>query len=167
MKDVTKRAIQSAYLKLADKKAADKITVKDIALQCGINRNTFYYHYQDIGSLVKDIIKEQTDILISTYPAEDSLRLGVDFAVKEALKNRRTLLHFYGSSNREIVEEYLWQICDRFVDAYVKDHTGEDRSFFIRYQKCFMFGLMIDWLNNGMPESFLEDMHKAFDKLNM
>ena len=167
MSEYTKKAIQSAYLRLVEKKGADKITVRDIAELSSINRNTFYYHYQDIGALVEEIIREQTDILISDYPSNGSLRDGMDFAIEEALKRKRTLLHFYGSSSRQIFEDYLWQVCDRFVDAYVKENPGEDRSFFVRYQKCFLFGLLIDWFNSGMPESFLEDMHKAFDKLNM
>lgn len=167
MADTTKKAIQNAYLKLIEQKAADKITVKDIAQECNINRNTFYYHYQDIYSMIEDIVSVRADYLISRYPERDSLRDSVDFAVNEALNHKKELLHFYGSSSRAIFEEYLWKLCDRFVDSYVREKDGEDRSFFIRYQKCFMFGLIIDWFNSGMPEQFLDDLHKAFDRLHM
>ena len=30
----------------------DKITVKDIVEECGINRNTFYYYFADIYDLI-------------------------------------------------------------------------------------------------------------------
>lgn len=166
MADTTKAVIQAAYLRLIEQKAADKITVKDIAKECSINRNTFYYHYQDIYALMEDIIRTQADYLISMYPEQETLRERVDFAVKEAIGHKESLLHFYGSSSRSIFEEYLWKLCGLFVDSNVKD-KGEDRSFFIRYQKCFLFGLLIDWLNCGMPEQFLDDLHKAFDALNM
>lgn len=166
MSDTTKAIIQGAYLKLIEQKAADKITVKDIARECSINRNTFYYHYQDIYALMEDIIRTQADYLVSRYPEQDSLRKRIDFAVNEAISHKSSLLHFYSSSNRSIFEDYLWKLCGRFVDSNVKE-KNEDRSFFIQYQKCFLFGLLIDWFNNGMPEKFLEDLHKAFDKLNM
>lgn len=166
MADTTKAAIQSAYLQLIEQKAADKITVKDIAQKCSINRNTFYYHYQDIYALMEDIVKVQAEYLVSRYPEQDSLRERVDFAVNEALAHKESLLHFYSSSNRSIFEDYLWKLCGRFVDSNVKDKR-EDRSFFVRYQKCFLFGLLIDWFNTGMPTQFLDDLHKAFDELNM
>ena len=168
MKEKTRQKICAAYLKLIEQKPADKITVKDIAKESGVNRNTFYYHYQDIDALVDDIAKSQTEMLISRYPAAaDSVEAGVDFAVKSALDKKKVLMYLYQSSSRTIFENYLWKICDGFVDNYVKKNTSEDRSFFIRYQKCFLFGLLIDWFNNGMPESFLDDMHKAFETLKM
>lgn len=166
MADSTKSAIRNAYLKLIDQKAADSITVKDIARECSINRNTFYYHFQDIYALMEDIIRVQSEYLVSRYPEQETLRERVDFAVNEAISHKNALLHFYGSCSRELFEEYLWKLCGLFVDSNVTDKR-EGRSFFVRYQKCFLFGLMIDWLNNGMPDQFLDDLHKAFDTLNM
>ena len=168
MKEKTKKKICAAYLKLIEQKPADKITVKDIAIESGVNRNTFYYHYQDINALVNDIARSQTEELKLRYPAAAvSVQAGIDFAVRSALDKKKVLLHLYQSSGRTVFEDYLWKICDGFVDNYVKKDSAENRSFFVRYQKCFLFGLLIDWLNDGMPESFLDDMHKAFDILQM
>ena len=50
---ITKRAIQSAFLELLDQRSLSRITVRDITDICGINRNTFYYHYQDIPALIE------------------------------------------------------------------------------------------------------------------
>lgn len=33
----------------------DTITVKRLASSCGINRQTFYYHYRDIYELLADV----------------------------------------------------------------------------------------------------------------
>ncbi len=41
-------AIKEAFMRLLNRKPLDKITVKEIVEECGINRNTFYYHYDDI-----------------------------------------------------------------------------------------------------------------------
>ena len=48
----TKKAIADSFLKLLREKPLDKITIKDIVEDCGINRNTFYYHFEDIPALV-------------------------------------------------------------------------------------------------------------------
>ena len=52
MADFTKKAIKESLRKLLEERPLSRITVKDIAATCGINRNTFYYHYQDIPMLL-------------------------------------------------------------------------------------------------------------------
>ena len=47
----TEELIINTFLELVEEKPLDKITIQDIADQCGINRNTFYYHFDDIYSL--------------------------------------------------------------------------------------------------------------------
>ena len=44
----TKDAIKQTFLELLNEKPLNQITVKMIVEQCGINRNSFYYHYQDL-----------------------------------------------------------------------------------------------------------------------
>jgi len=51
--NITKRAIQEAFLAVLNEKSLGKITVKDITDRCGINRNTFYYHFADIPALAE------------------------------------------------------------------------------------------------------------------
>ena len=40
--------IANALRTLSKQKSIDKITVKDLVELCGISRQTFYYHFQDI-----------------------------------------------------------------------------------------------------------------------
>ena len=58
--NLTKNAIMTSLVKLLNEKPLDKITVKDIVEDCGINRNTFYYHYHDIYDPLKDIFNIET-----------------------------------------------------------------------------------------------------------
>lgn len=44
MSQTTKRALAASLKNLLLKKPLDKITINDIAEDCGINRMTFYYH---------------------------------------------------------------------------------------------------------------------------
>ena len=61
MSDITKRAISASLKKLLCEKKLNKITVQDIADDCGINRQTFYYHFQDIYDLVEWTCIEDTE----------------------------------------------------------------------------------------------------------
>ena len=48
----TEKALAESLKKLLAKKTLEKITVKDITDDCGVNRQTFYYHFHDVYDLV-------------------------------------------------------------------------------------------------------------------
>lgn len=52
MSQVTKRALEASLKNLLLKKPLNKITINDIAEDCGINRMTFYYHFQIFMTLL-------------------------------------------------------------------------------------------------------------------
>ena len=54
----TRKMIQNAFIELARKEPVDKITVKEIVDYCQINRNSFYYHFEDLPDLIASIIEE-------------------------------------------------------------------------------------------------------------
>lgn len=54
----TKAAIIEMFWQLLDKKPYSKITVKDIVTGCQINRNTFYYYFQDIPDLLQQTTED-------------------------------------------------------------------------------------------------------------
>ncbi|HAB61398.1 MAG TPA: dihydroxyacetone kinase transcriptional activator DhaS, partial [Lachnospiraceae bacterium] len=43
---ITKQAIARGFKQLMKEKTFDKITILDITKTCGLNRQTFYYHFQ-------------------------------------------------------------------------------------------------------------------------
>lgn len=53
----TKKAIISTFEELLNERPLNKITVKDIVGRCGINRNTFYYHFEGIPSLLDGVAR--------------------------------------------------------------------------------------------------------------
>ena len=69
MPSATKKAIVASFLQLIGKKPFDKITVRDIVDDCAINRNTFYYYYQDIYAVLEEICQ----VAIATVPENAAL----------------------------------------------------------------------------------------------
>ena len=59
MSGFTKEIIARTFTELLDEKPMSKITVKDIVEHCGVNRNTFYYHFRDIPDAVEAMVKEE------------------------------------------------------------------------------------------------------------
>ena len=119
MPGFTKQAIRNSFIKLINERPVAQITVKDIVEDCGINRNSFYYHYQDLPSMIEEIVLEEANEIIRQHPTVDSLEDGLDAAISFALENRRAALHLYHSSSRDIYEQYLWRVCEHVVPALI------------------------------------------------
>lgn len=161
MPNFTKNAIKASFIKLLEERPLNKITIKDIVADCGINRNSFYYHFQDIPSLIEEIVREDTDKIISRYPTVSSFEECLKISVKSVLEHKKAIYHIYNSVNRDIFERYLWNECEYLVSTYISSAFSEyrvsesDRKIIIRFYKCEIFGQVSDWLENGLKEDIL------------
>lgn len=166
MADFTKKAIRNSFVKLLNEKPLKQITVRDIVDDCGVNRNTFYYHFQDIPQLIETIVKEDADRIILKSPTINSLEGYLDAIIGFALKNKNAVLHIYRSVNRDLYEQYQWRVCEHtattFVDGVLLGRTvsDSDRKLLIDYVKCVSFGLVMGWLENGMQDDIQAYAHR-------
>ena len=162
MPPFAKREIKNSFIKLLTERPISQITVKDIVEDCGVNRNSFYYHFQDIPSLLEEIIVEMTAKVIETLPEESTFEEKVTAALEEIDSNKRMIYHIYGSSNREFYEKQLMKICDYVTRTYIRSRdysekvASKDLEFVISYLKCELFGQLIDWLNHDMSYDLVE-----------
>ena len=166
MANFTKKAIKETFIALLSERPLSEITVKNIVETCGINRNSFYYHFRAIPDLIEEIVLEEADRIIAAYPTLDSLEMGFNAVIDFAKEKRRAIMHIYKSVNRDIFEEYLWKICDHVVNAYLKTLfadlriSQDDRDIIVQFYKAQCFGMAIDWLRNGMNENVHDRIHR-------
>lgn len=162
MPPFAKREIKNSFIKLLTERPISQITVKDIVEDCGVNRNSFYYHFQDIPSLLEEIIVEMTAKVIENLPEESTFEEKVTAALQEINLNKRMIYHIYGSSNREFYEKQLMKICEHVTRTYIRSSEyservdSKDLEFVISYLKCELFGQLIDWLNHDMSYDIVE-----------
>lgn len=141
-----------------DKRPLSKITVKDIVDLCGINRNTFCYHFEDIPAMIEAISKEEMDLLVQKHARVDSMEDWLMIAVDFVIKRRRAVLHLYNSNNRDLYERRLMNICQYVVETYFDsllagaNYDKTDRDILVHSYRCWCFGLLMDWLNEGLRE---------------
>ena len=122
---------------------------------CGINRNSFYYHYSDIPTLLEEILIEKADAIFK--PEINGNICGcMTAAVRVALENKNAVMHIFNSANRESFERSLDRMAERAVsnciDFYAAVYTISDecREAVLLYYKSLLVGFAIDWLNDGM-----------------
>ena len=95
----TKRQSWILFVKMLSQKSFDKITIKDIIEDCGLNRSTFYY-YEDIYALLEDApngVRED-------YGQASRLFVVAGWIFESAkfvLENKRAVYHIYNSIGRE------------------------------------------------------------------
>ena len=166
MANFTKQAIKASFMKLLNQKPLSKISVRDIVEDCGINRNSFYYHFQDIPSLLGEIVTEQTDELIRQYPTISSMEEWFSVAFHTARENRRAVMHIFNSANRDMFLQDTMRLCEYVVDTYLTtvfsdaSISGGDRRVVVQFMKCQLFGVWIDWVSGGMKEESLSDLQR-------
>jgi AcrR family transcriptional regulator len=168
----TKKAIIDSFIKLLNEKALDKITIKDIVEDCGINRNTFYYHFEDIHALVIHILSSETERVISQHQNVNSWEEGFIAAAKFALDNKRAVYHIYNSVSREELDRYLNGIAKDVMDRFVCkisagiDAKEKDKELITNFYKCALVGMVLDWVSKGMkedPEELIRNLGKLLE----
>lgn len=166
MNSKKKTAIMESLLKLLDERPLSRISVKDIVEDCGINRNTFYYHFEDMPSLVEAIVIEEVNRIIDQYQDISSIEQCFEAAMRLTKDHRRAIYHIYNSANRDILEHSLLKICEyvatKFVDNAIAGRPvpPEDRHIIIHAYQCESFGMVIEWLNAGMEADAEARFHR-------
>lgn len=171
MSELTKTAIKNSLLKLLKERPINKITIKDITDDCGLNRNSFYYHYSDLPSLISDIVNSEADRIISVCQSYESLEDRLNVAISFALEHKAVVLHIHNSAHREIYETYLWRVCEHITGTFIDSVLGElgkqlddtDKTILVRYYKCVCFGIVMEWLNSGMQNDVISDFKRLCD----
>lgn len=146
MSQITKRALEASLKNLLLKKPVNKITIQDIAEDCGINRMTFYYHFKDIYDLIEWSCEEDARRAIEgnkTYDTWEQGFLNLFYAVEE---NKPFIMNVYRYVSREQIEQYLYRVVfDLLIDVVEECSQGlnvrkNDKRFIADFYKYGFVG---------------------------
>ncbi|MBS7123440.1 MAG: TetR/AcrR family transcriptional regulator, partial [Coprobacillus sp.] len=126
----TASIMDQALLLLLDNKPFEYITVKEICKKAGVNRSTFYLHYETIESLIKEFIENIADNYIKET---DKLPLG------RSHEEANRLFFEYFSKQEEYVQKILCyppynELCNTIFDkAYY--HALNENHHYLKFSK--------------------------------
>lgn len=158
MSQITKCALEASLKNLLLKKPVNKITIQDIAEDCGINRMTFYYHFKDIYDLIEWSCEEDARRAIEgnkTYDTWEQGFLNLFYAVEE---NKPFIMNVYRYVSREQIEQYLYRVVfDLLIDVVEECSQGlnvrkNDKRFIADFYKYGFVGLMLEWIQHDMKQ---------------
>ena len=104
-----KQKIASTFTQLARQGDVDKITVTSLVEACGISRQTFYYHFQDILDVIQWCFQqavEQTTLLC--HQAEGPQQ-AMELFLSSAVENHPLILRLLRSQHRAHMEALMIQ----------------------------------------------------------
>ena len=181
MKNLTKIALGNSLRKLMAEKPLNKITIADITKDCGCNRMTFYYHFQDIYELLEWSLSQDAGKVL-----EDKLTLagwqdGLREVFTQLQKNKAVVINIHRNANRSVLENYLHNLAAEPLKNFVREIAGaklsavgrgsghdageaisvlgeEDAQLVVAFIENGMLGLLRDWIDKGMkgdPEEII------------
>lgn len=158
MINATKEALAETLKELLLHKTLDKITVKDVVENCGVNRQTFYYHFQDIYDLLSWLFVQEAEKTLKENRTHDTWKIGLLQGLYYIREHKKLIVNAYHSVARENLERYLYNITYDLMmfvieeEARDMDVSKKDKKFIADFYKYAFVGLVLEWIRNGMKE---------------
>lgn len=167
---VTQLLIRGAFTQLLAQKPIQSISIKELCELAGVNRGTFYAHYQDIYDLRAKIEDEMyEDVRQTLKPLQEkdahASQRDITTAIFQWMKENRDMcavvLGEYGD------KDFLWKmltlgqlVCEESYQRLFASASAEEIAWFYAYASWGCIGLLRRWIDEDMktPASKLAGM---------
>ncbi len=172
MASSTKEALGNALKKMLSVKPIDKITVKDLVEECGVNRQTFYYHFDDVYDLLEWVFEEDANRVLPQEILYDEWRENVLMFFHYLYDNKSFVLNIFNSQNRSYLLRYFKRRLHYCIHGFAvivaegMNIEWSDLEFVCEFYANGVVGLISQWLDMNMelpPEVTEEKFIKMLD----
>lgn len=151
----TKMLLANTLKNLLEKKSFSKVTVTEIITLSKVNRNTFYYHFEDIYDLLRWLLEQEAINIVKDYDSKDEIDMAINFTLSYIEKNRsflknilfsvgeKDLRRFFSKDFREIIGNFI-KIDEEELGIKIDDQY---RNVLTMYLTEAIAGLLIESLN--------------------
>ncbi len=168
MSQITKTALGNSLKGLLEKKPLSKVTVKDVVISCGVNRQTFYYHFKDIYDLLEWMFSQELDGFFCSQSDNLNWQDWCDILLTYMKQNKRLILNVYNSVPHEKLEMHIkiWiepaiaKLIENFSKG--KKYSQENKKFVEKIYTITLQGFLMQWIEAGMPDEQLKHIGKLF-----
>lgn len=168
-----KEEMAASLKRLMTKKNVQKITIQEIADDCGMNRYTFYYHFQDIYDLLSWTFSHDFEQLFENRYQCDTwdewIRIVLVYLKENATFCKCAINSIGHDSLRALCQKTLLHMMERLL-MEIKGDRELDKEFldFLAafYLEAFC-GVLIKWIMSDMPipeETLIRYLHLTLDE---
>ena len=152
----TKRLLADTLKNIMRHKPFSKITVSEIINSCGVNRKTFYYHFEDIYALLKWMLDEEAIEVVKHFDLLTHYRDAIRFAMDYVEENDYMISCVYDAIGRDEMSRFFYAdfvgVIRSVIDAAEKNFQKKIDPDFKEYVAKFyteaLSGMFIDWVKN-------------------
>ncbi len=159
MSNITKIAMAQSLKRMLLIKDLDKITISDITNDCGINRQTFYYHFKDIYDLLEWIFANEVVKKIEKETTIKNWQENFKYVLDYMLENKKFIIKTYNSLSRKTLLDFLFKQYNTIFIDIINDVsknyniTKENKIFIANFYKYGFAGVIENWIVTEMKES--------------
>lgn len=169
--NITKQAISRAFKELMETVPFDKISVSDITNKCGLNRQSFYYHFQDKYELINWIFENDIISVISDGINIDNWSDKICQMFELMQRDNKFYFNAIKHTNDEFHSYILNVATSQFRDVVKrmqkimnKEISVKDETFISNFFGYGTAGVVIEWVQSGMKEK-PEELTKRLEHL--
>ena len=156
----TAQLMNQALMQLLEKKDIEFITVTEITKKAGVNRSTFYLHYENIYELLEETIKNLNEKFINSFNVQKPFRIN---SIEDAFlitndflqpylnfcKENRKVLKLINQKpqlfqNRESYQRMYNLIFYPAISQFLKDKN--ERIYFLEFYTHGVAAIVHKWL---------------------
>lgn len=167
----TARMMDEALITLLEKKNYEFITVKEICERAGVNRSTFYLHYETMNDLLEETIDYITAKMYGEF--HDELQIDKEKIASAPLENLVLIKQEYLAPYLEFVKEHKkvftvaisqpsalcsHQIFDLLYDSVFSPILSGygisegDKKYLTAFYLNGMYSVIMAWIKNGCAD---------------
>ena len=165
---ITKKALALSIKKLMETIPLAKLTIREIVNNCGINRQTFYYHFKDKFDLVNWIYYSEAIESISDCKNYAHWTDGMYKTLVYFMNNKSFYTNALNTPGQNGFDGYLFEKTYDLIMGVVNDISSNlnvaptDKNFIADFYTHAFVGITVQWIKDSMKES----PELMVDKLN-
>lgn len=153
----TKQQLDRALKTLMAQKALDKITISELTGLCGIRRQSFYYHFEDIYDLLRWMFQSETISLLRQQEGALLWKEGLFQLFCYLEENRAVCLCALRSMGRDHIRRFfeadIYAIIHRIIEQLGEEigvhtdlHSFVDVELLTHFYVVALAGILESWL---------------------
>lgn len=160
--DRTKHLMIRSLKNLMATKSLDKISIREITEDCGVNRQTFYYHFEDIYDQIKWMISYDIVLPLNQYKGTLMWQDGIYRVLSYLEDNREIYINVLGS---KYVERLAQCFSEDFYDLIYHTISRYDEcnifsedymDFLTQYYMVSLVAIASRWLHGKLKQTAAE-----------
>lgn len=157
----TKKLIANSLKKAMKTKPLSKITVSELIRDCDINRNTFYYHFDDIYDLLHWMFKNDIIDKIKNYDLISDSKEVMTLVIDYIEENAAILNCAYDSVGRDEMKRFFYKdfiaVSTSLIECAERENhitlKPDFKQFVCDFFTESLAGILVEWIKKRETRS--------------